>query len=988
VYVNARDVTPGAGANDAVRTVLRSGGTDYFGSSNTLTDSYTEYYTDYAQNPADSEDWEWTDIDNLEAGIDLYGEGTVYPRGTQVYVVVSYESSDTEDAKIKLGIQFPATEDVKIRIGISIRGTVDAKISVGINNPENFDLCKYDTTNNRWDNGDNITEVKRYIDVISDLKRKEEINKLSVLTFKLITNDSELLLEVGDIIALGTEFGWVGESGNSDSQFGGKLYFEGIITEVKKTIKVKIGSDYVQAYSVTAMHIVHSLSQEYEQRLVSVRRCLWGGDEKYGTPAWHIRDLLEDMTYYDKNGDTVSADDLPIYIRRCPTYINHKEYTDKNKLEILLDLCNQSTNIFYCHDDGFYFEPIKPSMGTAYFNQPNWMQGFHRIGYDSSFKMEYQVDFADNSWDVESNRYLYDRALVYLPFYNTSKSSQTMKGMGIWITDDNSSGDLDAHLYSISAKTISYIQQMGTDEYDSTITGFQRNAGVWNDVLSAQTQYFIGVRGTDIDGSGDYTSIGISRPASFFNPVAIKTDHSTNGERDIFRSNISPSAYFIINDQMRFLNPLYPSQFMIYCSNTPTFSTTQTDGYIMQGYNPLNDRFCMSTIGLCDDEVKGDDTTFDYGSVLAYARDWTHISSLGSGSGVNSAIDEDIRLVGWDDEIKEFAVEVLYTNYGIMDATGVEVGVIFNLDWDNNGIKDAIWAKSTYTVFPGYSYIKLMKYEDDSESQLNSGNTTHDPVKFRYWFRNDSSNCKAKVDYEHPSNPGTWYDVIDWTSTNVTSTGNGIGLTFNGTTGYEGVIYAHIFVSDEFNKTLDMDLCSDVKITEPRPTGQYIVMGEDSDSVVRVPIGKYPDTPDTDGNIQIIKKKVETNQAAYTLAKQLYESETEKSLELKYHEDLLDDTLIHYYIKPNKMIEFDSTDYYVTSIDTTFMDMGCTSKIKAGYKSKSYFDYIEQKAEDKKIEQSRATSPIMTEYEMAEIDNTEHSQIDFYNVGGDHTFVR
>jgi prepilin-type N-terminal cleavage/methylation domain-containing protein len=77
-----------SGTNDNARTVIVVGGTRYYGSTIDLdaVTSYSVYSTKYATNPGTSSAWIWTDINNLEIGIDLDDDA----RCTQVWAEVFY----------------------------------------------------------------------------------------------------------------------------------------------------------------------------------------------------------------------------------------------------------------------------------------------------------------------------------------------------------------------------------------------------------------------------------------------------------------------------------------------------------------------------------------------------------------------------------------------------------------------------------------------------------------------------------------------------------------------------------------------------------------------------------------------------------------------------------------------------------------------------------------------------------------------------------
>lgn len=75
------------------RIILRTSSTNYYSPSTSAPGSYTEFYEVWGFNPATGEAWTQSDIDALQAGIELgNGSSAVYsPRCTQVYVKVFHK---------------------------------------------------------------------------------------------------------------------------------------------------------------------------------------------------------------------------------------------------------------------------------------------------------------------------------------------------------------------------------------------------------------------------------------------------------------------------------------------------------------------------------------------------------------------------------------------------------------------------------------------------------------------------------------------------------------------------------------------------------------------------------------------------------------------------------------------------------------------------------------------------------------------------------
>jgi hypothetical protein len=79
------------------RPALRSGGTNYYGTLTTFTDSYVLYSKTWTTNPATSANWDVSELNALQAGVALKTNRDfdipreyAYPRCTQVYMVVDY----------------------------------------------------------------------------------------------------------------------------------------------------------------------------------------------------------------------------------------------------------------------------------------------------------------------------------------------------------------------------------------------------------------------------------------------------------------------------------------------------------------------------------------------------------------------------------------------------------------------------------------------------------------------------------------------------------------------------------------------------------------------------------------------------------------------------------------------------------------------------------------------------------------------------------
>lgn len=87
VYARARR----ANTQGDVRPTVYTHGSEYNGSSQSLTSSYAEYSEQWPVNPSTGNSWTWQEIDDLQAGISLRGQNSNFPAYcTQVWVEVQY----------------------------------------------------------------------------------------------------------------------------------------------------------------------------------------------------------------------------------------------------------------------------------------------------------------------------------------------------------------------------------------------------------------------------------------------------------------------------------------------------------------------------------------------------------------------------------------------------------------------------------------------------------------------------------------------------------------------------------------------------------------------------------------------------------------------------------------------------------------------------------------------------------------------------------
>jgi len=113
VYVRCKkDVS---GGSPAGRTIIYTHATEYRGTTNYLTTTYTLYSKEYADNPNTNQPWTQAEIADLQIGVDLLSihvlkptEVTAYARCTQIYVEVEYEAPP--DDYVLLPVDYNSTE--------------------------------------------------------------------------------------------------------------------------------------------------------------------------------------------------------------------------------------------------------------------------------------------------------------------------------------------------------------------------------------------------------------------------------------------------------------------------------------------------------------------------------------------------------------------------------------------------------------------------------------------------------------------------------------------------------------------------------------------------------------------------------------------------------------------------------------------------------------------------------------------------------------
>ena len=82
-----------SGSSGVAAIKIKTGGTEYTGSSMNLSPVYTNYSYTWSTNPQTGAAWTWADIDDLQAGIS-FTLNSIYQsaRSTRLYVEVGYSS--------------------------------------------------------------------------------------------------------------------------------------------------------------------------------------------------------------------------------------------------------------------------------------------------------------------------------------------------------------------------------------------------------------------------------------------------------------------------------------------------------------------------------------------------------------------------------------------------------------------------------------------------------------------------------------------------------------------------------------------------------------------------------------------------------------------------------------------------------------------------------------------------------------------------------
>jgi hypothetical protein len=96
-YIKVYARSKGSGSSNTVGVKIKIGGTEYTGSSVSLSNVYTNYSYTWNTNPKTGAAWTWSDIDALQAGVTFtQNSANTSSQCTQLYVEVRYSSTTTE----------------------------------------------------------------------------------------------------------------------------------------------------------------------------------------------------------------------------------------------------------------------------------------------------------------------------------------------------------------------------------------------------------------------------------------------------------------------------------------------------------------------------------------------------------------------------------------------------------------------------------------------------------------------------------------------------------------------------------------------------------------------------------------------------------------------------------------------------------------------------------------------------------------------------
>jgi len=135
VYYRFAGYTDGGDHTARARAVIKTNGTVYESPQQTTEGStYVTSSFQWTYNPSTGQPWTWDEVDQLQAGVSLKGEGALWPAYcTQVYVAVGYELPPIIDGAVPSGELFTVTPDVNF--------TGDMMINIYLTNTGNLNLA-------------------------------------------------------------------------------------------------------------------------------------------------------------------------------------------------------------------------------------------------------------------------------------------------------------------------------------------------------------------------------------------------------------------------------------------------------------------------------------------------------------------------------------------------------------------------------------------------------------------------------------------------------------------------------------------------------------------------------------------------------------------------------------------------------------------------------------------------------------------------------
>jgi hypothetical protein len=440
-------------------------------------------------------------------------------------------------------------------------------------------------------------------------------------------------------------------------------------------------------------------------------------------------------------------------------------------------------------------------------------------------------------------------------------------------------------------------------------------------------------------------------------------------------------------DQIRFVSPIFPARLRIYSDDGE-----QIDHFFMEGYSPtLDENAGITGIGHVAAETKAGDSKLVSATKdkFLFNRNFTYLTGFNS-DGDNTApnltdnLDDDNDLIDWDEDIQSLYIEIGLSDD--LDASDQRVGIVWNLDHSGNGYDDYSVAELYYSSGTKIDFYNVTDGTADTPTTQNIASGYHYSFRFKVDYLHDEG---VTVDvWGQKSSDDTWINMTEDAWDSEVASANGLGMFVDNLHDDWGIKYWYSWVDTEYGSELDTEDISKLKITEEPSVAQYIVVGEKGEESVNLPIGKYPPVPDSVGDVKIVTKKLPTNTVCESYARQLYDSDQTYMVKFDYNVSYF--TSNHYYLKPNKQINFSSEigDLYITDIQTTFQDHGVTSKVTAGRLEKNIFTKIvEDQNKEEEAAQSKISAPIFTKHEIDTTVSDEAIDEPLINQG-DHFFIK